>query len=168
MKKSFGMLTIKVLVVVALLFVFSSCKNKKKITDISNPQEVKAQIEEELVEEENVESVTKTKANDLSNGVVVKEPSKSQRLENYFGAIATAASATSANASIQEALTMFVNRNAPVLIVIYQNDGTTDYDEPTTIQRYLEYLKDTGNTMANVEEMVMDDSGKIKELVLKK
>lgn len=143
----------------ALVIGFSSCKNKKKMTDVSDPQEVAKQIEEELEEEDAYEEPER---------VAVKEVTKSQKLETYFRAISNAASVNAANGSISEALTMFSNPNAPLLIVIYRADGTTDYDEPTTIKKYLEYVKDTKNNKAVVEEMVMDDYGKIKELVLKK
>merc|ERR1712000_565812 len=122
----------------ALIVGFSSCKNKKKMSDISDPQEVGQQIEEEEPER-----------------VAVKEPTKSEKLESYFQAIAQASSTASANSSISEALTMFSNPNAPVLIVIYRGSGNPDYDEPTTIKKYLEYLKDTKNNKAVVEEMVL-------------
>ncbi|MEQ8582877.1 MAG: nucleoid-structuring protein H-NS [Marinoscillum sp.] len=145
----------------ALIVGFSACKNKKKVAEVSDPQEVRAQIEEELAEDQPEEL-------EEPERIATKEPNKSQKLENYFTAIANAPSATSANGSISEALTMFGRPDAPVLIVIYRKDGTADYDEPTTIKKYLEYLKDTGNNKAKVEEMVLDDYGKIKELVLKK
>lgn len=155
--------TIQGLLILALIVGFSSCKNKKKVSEVSDPQEVKAQMEEELETEDETED-------DGSgyNRVVTKEPSTSQKINNYFAAISNASNSTSANASINEALAMFSNPDAPVLIVIYRNDGTTDYDEPTTIKKYLEYLKDTKSNTAEVEEMVMDDYGNIKELVLKK
>lgn len=143
---------------IALVVGFTSCKNKKKMSGISDPQEVGKQIEEELAEEEN----------DEPERIAVKEPTKSEKLENYFAAIAQASNTTSANGSISEALTMFSTPNAPVLIVIYRGAGNPDYDEPTTIKKYLEYLKDTKNNKAKVEEMVLDDYGNIKELVLKK
>lgn len=149
---------INVLVLLALIVGFSACKNKKKATEISDPNEVRAEIEEEIADYEEPED----------GRVAVKEPNRTMRLNNYFGAIAGAASPQAANGSISEALTMFSSPDAPVLIVIYNAGGTTDYDEPTTIKKYLEYLKDTKNNRAEVEEMVMDDYGKIKELVLRK
>lgn len=143
----------------ALVVGFSSCKNKKKMSDVSDTQEIKDEMEDEYGDEmEDTEPEREP----------VKEPSKSQKLENYFTAIANASSSSSANGSISEALTMFSNPDAPVLIVIYRGTGNPDYDEPTTIKKYLEYLKDTKNNKAVVEEMVLDDYGKIKEIVLKK
>lgn len=160
-KKNIAFSNTIVLVMLALVVGFSSCKNKKKAGEISDPKEVKEQIEQEIADYEEAEEVTEARE-------VVADVSKSQKLNNYFTAIANAPTTQSANSSISEALTMFSNPDAPVLIVIYSAGGTTDYDEPTTIKKYLEYLKDTKNTKAKVEEMVMDDYGRIKELVLQK
>lgn len=152
--------TINGVLLLALIVGFSSCKNKKKMSDISDPQEVSQQMEDEFGDEE--------ETTDEPERVAVKEPSTSEKLENYFTAISQASTTSAANGSISEALTMFSNPDAPVLIVIYRGSGNPDYDEPTTIKKYLEYLKDTKNNKAVVEEMVLDDYGKIKELVLKK
>ena len=124
--------TLNGVLLLALVVGFSSCKNKKKMSDVSDPNAVGQQIEEELEE---------TEEETPEERVAVKEPTKSERLENYFQAIAQASSTTSANGSISEALTMFSNPNAPVLIVIYRGSGNPDYDEPTTIKKYLEYHK---------------------------
>ena len=43
-----------------------------------------------------------------------------------------------------------------------------DYDRPTTIEKYLNYLKDRKAYKAEVENIVYDDYGKIKELELRK
>jgi len=55
-----------------------------------------------------------------------------------------------------------------VLIIIAQSGGITDYDEPTTIQKYLNYLKDQKKKADTIENIVFDDAGKIKELELTK
>ncbi|MFT7030164.1 MAG: hypothetical protein ACJA2C_001559 [Marinoscillum sp.] len=138
----------------------SSCKNKKKVSEVTDPAAAKAQIEQDL-EDEEMDEVTEPVR------IATKAPSKTEKLENYFIAIATGTDA-SANANINEAIGLFSNQAATVLIIIYNADGTTDYDEPTTIRKYLEYLKDTKNNSAKVEEMVLDEKGMIKELVLKK
>ena len=151
---------ISLVILIALIFGAASCKNKKKLTEISDPVEVQEEIaqEEEMQEEPEV----------VEERVVVKEPTKEAKLNSYFGAIAKASSTSSANTSINEALSMFSNGDAPVLIVIYKEGGKPSYDEPTTISKYLNYLKDTKNNKAKVEEVVYDADGKIKELVLKK
>ncbi len=152
---------LSVVLIGVLMFGASSCKNKKKVSEVTDPATAKAKIEQDLEDEE----MDEVKEEPIR--VATKAPSKTEKLENYFSAIATGTDA-SANANINEAIGLFSNQAAPVLIIIYNADGTTDYDEPTTIKKYLEYLKDTKNNAAKVEEMVLDEKGMIKELVLKK
>jgi hypothetical protein len=158
-KHSISPLSLAILLVMVL--GFSACKNQKKMADLSNPQEEAQMEQEEMVEKEIPEEEPEER-------VVAKEPSKETKLNNYFSAISSASTTASANASIQEALTMFSNSEAPVLIVIYKEGSKPSYDEPTTIVKYLNYLKDTKNNKARVEEVVYDGNGKIKELVLRK
>lgn len=149
--------------VLFLVWGFSSCKSKKKAAEISDPQpmtETPAPAEpEEEVEEEPEPEPEKT---------APSKPSASQQLTRYFDRIANANSATQANAVKQEALEMFSSPSAPVLVIIYSSGGQADYDEPTTIGKYMDYLKDTRNADTVVEEMIKDDNGRIKELVLRK
>ncbi|SNS58699.1 hypothetical protein SAMN05421640_0772 [Ekhidna lutea] len=152
---------LSLVILLALALGFSACKKNKKLADISDQNAVKEQMEKEEMEEEPQVVEPKVKP-------PVKEATKEDKLTNYFGAIANASSTNSANASIQEALTMFSNSEAPVLIVIYKDGSNPSYDEPTTIGKYLNYLKDTKNNKAKIEEVVYDSNGKIKELVLRK
>jgi len=41
-----------------------------------------------------------------------------------------------------------------------------DYDRPTTIRKYLEYLKDQGRFDKDIENLVVDKNGKITEVEL--
>jgi len=148
-------------IIVTIALGFTGCKTKKKVAVITTEQETKPVVED-------TEMVTPDKVVESIKETPVKELAKEQQLANYFRAIASAPSTASANASIQEALTMFGTPEAPVLIVIYRAGSQPDYDEPTTIEKYLNYLKDTKNNKAQVEEIVNDTNGKIKELVLKK
>ncbi|MBC6367503.1 nucleoid-structuring protein H-NS [Algoriphagus sp. AK58] len=91
-----------------------------------------------------------------------------ERLENYFNSVTNAGSVNSANQTIQEALAMFSNQETPVLIVIHEENGIKDYDEPTTIKKYLEYLKDTKKNMNYISDIRMDASGKVSELELRR
>jgi len=52
--------------------------------------------------------------------------------------------------------------------VINESGGTVDYDEPTTIRKYLEYLKDQKRNNAEVRNLVLDNNGKITEVELVK
>lgn len=160
-KRNQNISLIAITVLVTMALGFTGCKTKKNVAAITSEQESKPVVEESEMDtpDKVVESIKETP---------VKELAKEQQLANYFRAIASAPSTASANASIQEALTMFGTSEAPVLIVIYRAGSQPDYDEPTTIVKYLNYLKDTKNNKAQVEEIVYDTDGKIKELVLKK
>ncbi len=93
-------------------------------------------------------------------------PASESDLNNLFRNVASARSNSDANSQIRNALDMFASSETPVLIIISQSGGQTDYDEPTTINKYLNYLKDTKNSPDEVYNMVFDANGKIKELEL--
>lgn len=84
------------------------------------------------------------------------------RISSLFQEVARSSSSDAANAKIRAALSLFASPEAPVLIIINQSGGTTDYDEPTTIRKYLDYLKDTKSNPAEVNNLEYDNSGKIK------
>ena len=91
------------------------------------------------------------------------------KLENNFQGIADAAKRgdlTQAGALIKSTLPLFVSGDAPVLIIIYKEGATIDYDKPTTINRYLNFLKDQKSNPNAVDSYLLDDNGKIKELDL--
>lgn len=90
------------------------------------------------------------------------------RLTNYFDAIAGSGNTSAANSSIQEALTLFSSPDAPVLIVISQENGEKDYDKPTNIKDYLNYLKDQKKNSNLISDLKFDGAGKITELELVK
>lgn len=91
-----------------------------------------------------------------------------EKLENYFNAVAAAGNSNAANQTIQETLGMFSNQETPVLIVIHEESGVKDYDEPTTIKKYLDYLKDTKKNLNYISDIRMDGSGKVSELELRR
>jgi hypothetical protein len=89
-------------------------------------------------------------------------------INDYFAQIAGATSVSQANMLILDALKLFSSPDATVLIIISKSGDQVDYDRPTTIKNYLNYLKDTKNNTNKVEKIVKDESGKIKELELLK
>ncbi|WP_422358820.1 nucleoid-structuring protein H-NS [Reichenbachiella sp.] len=147
---------------VALIIGASSCKTKKNLAQVTPVEEVEP-VEEQVAEE--LEEVTEEV---VEERVPEKILSKEQKLNNYFREVSGAATTDAANGNIDQALNMFSSPDAPVLIVIYNDGANPDYDEPTTISKYLNYLKDTKTKAATVEEVVYDSEGRIKELVLKK
>lgn len=93
-------------------------------------------------------------------------PASESDINSLFQRVASAGSSGDANSQIREAMGMFASSETPVLIIISQSGGQTDYDEPTTISNYLNYLKDTKSSPAEVYNLVFDGNGKIKELEL--
>jgi hypothetical protein len=90
------------------------------------------------------------------------------KLENYFNSIANSSNVDAANRTIQEASGMFSNSNVPVLIVIHEESGIKDYDEPTTIDKYLNYLKDTKKNLNFISDIRLDNNGRVSELELRR
>lgn len=88
------------------------------------------------------------------------------RVSQLFGEISRAGNDAIANAKINDALRLFSSSDSPVLIIISESAAGADYDRPTTISKYLNYLKDTGNNVNAVRNVVLDSNGKIKELEL--
>jgi hypothetical protein len=87
-------------------------------------------------------------------------------LGRNFNTIANASSVSQANRAISETLAMFESPNVPVLIIIKQNAGFNDYDRPTTIENYLNYLKDQKKATEKIHEIKYNANGKINELEL--
>ena len=87
-------------------------------------------------------------------------------LGRNFINIANAGSTSQANRVINETLGMFESPNVPVLIIIKQNAGFNDYDRPTTIEKYLNYVKDQKKATEKVFSIKYNDNGKINELEL--
>lgn len=135
------------------MLAMGACKSKKKAvapTPAPAPQEV-------VVEQAPAPAPARS-----------AEEIAAEKLENYFNAVAASANANAAGQSIQETLAMFSNQETPVLIVIHEENGIKDYDEPTTIKKYLDYLKDTKKNLNYISDIRMDASGKVSELELRR
>jgi hypothetical protein len=52
--------------------------------------------------------------------------------------------------------------------VIHEANGIKDYDEPTTIEKYLNYLKDTKKNLNFISDIRLDGNGKVSELELRR
>lgn len=89
-------------------------------------------------------------------------------LNKQFAALTGEQDFEKSNNIISNILPMFASTEVPVLVIISEENGMKDYDKPTTIEKYLNYLKDRKAYKAEVENIVYDDSGKIKELELRK
>jgi hypothetical protein len=87
-------------------------------------------------------------------------------LGEYFNLIAGSTNLATTNRYINEALQLFASDDAPVLIIISKSGDIVDYDRPTTIKKYLEYLKDQKVVRNDIENVIYDANGKITELEL--
>jgi len=110
----------------------------------------------ELLEAQRLEEERRLKAN--TDNVLNKQ----------FAALTGEQDFEKSNTIINNILPMFTSTEVPVLVIISEENGMKDYDKPTTIEKYLNYLKDRKAYKAEVENIVYDDSGKIKELELRK
>lgn len=164
------------IVLLALFFsIVISCKSSKKTTTATNTAAEKAKMEqEENLRKQKEEEMKKKSAEerakiDAESALKeMKETAPKFRLNEYFEAIANSTNVASANASINEALSMFASTETPVLIYISEEAGKKDYDKPTTIKAYLNYLKDQKKNINNIENVKLDGSGKITEVELRK
>jgi hypothetical protein len=95
-----------------------------------------------------------------------KANEKSKTIKDFFSEIANASDANTANAAIQNALKLFASPQSPVLIIIADEGGEKDYDEPTTAEKYLNFIKDQKKMNLKVVSIGTDDNGKIKLLEL--
>lgn len=133
-------------------------------------QEVKdliAQAEEKIAAER--AAVERKKEEDrLAKEREARDRGKYGFVHDAFNAIAGARDVSAANLAIREALQQFSNEDVPVLILISQDGDIKDYDEPTTIRKYLEYLKDQRKSPNKVLSADYDSNGKIKLLELEK
>lgn len=87
-------------------------------------------------------------------------------INDYFIQIAYAKDVTTANSKITEAMKLYAGKDVPVLIIISQADGITDYDKPTTIEKYLNFVKDQKKYTNDIFSVKFDSYGQITELEL--
>ena len=129
---------------------------------------LRQQKEDEAKKREAEEKAKRDAELKLSESENELERSPKAKLSQYFDAIASSSNVTSANISINEALTLFASPETPVLIVISESGGRKDYDRPTTIKDYLNYLKDQKKNINAVSDLKIESSGKITEVELRK
>jgi flagellar motor protein MotB len=151
---------------------FSSCKSKKKAMEAQAAEKAKQEQEAALRKQQEDEAAKRQREADekakADADAAAKTSTPYAKLGQYFDSITKSSSITSANSSISEALTMFASPDTPVLIVISDSNGQKDYDRPTTIIDYLNYLKDQKKNMNKIEKLQFDNSGKITEVELRK
>lgn len=151
----------------------SLAEKEKKVAAIKamnfNDPEIDAlivQAEEKLAIERSELNRLEMEAKKKQEEAAMQKEMASLTLSDYFRSIASASSVSQANTLIKDALGLFTSPDVPVLIIISRSGDVVDYDRPTTIMNYLNYLKDTKNDINKVDKVTYDNSGKISELEL--
>ena len=130
-------------------------------------QEVKdliVKVEEKLKEEERELEEERLRQEELERAN--RERQKYSAITNSFTGIAGASGYDDANRRIESALNLYATPDVPVLIIISKENGYSDYDRPTTISKFLNYMKDKKAFNYNIESVKYNDQGKITELEL--
>lgn len=134
----------------------------------SEVQELIVKVEEKLKRERDT-FLAKEKAEKLAREREEKlrrEGSEQKGLDDYFSLIANSTNLATSNRYVNEAIKLFASEDTPVLIIVSKSGNVVDYDRPTTIRRYLEYIKDQKVSRNKIENVVYDANGKITELEL--
>ncbi len=134
----------------------------KDVVDLISKVESKLSMDraetERLAEEERLRQIEEEKLKVAA--------SKYQKIDDQLNSIATAQNVDIANKKINLILQQFDTPDIPVLIIISNAGGFNDYDRPTTISRFLNYLKDKQSYQYKVDLVKRDGLGKITELEL--
>lgn len=136
--------------------------------DDAEVKELITKVDEKLKREREV-LMAKEKAEKLAREreeELRREGAEQKGLDEYFNLISTSTNLATTNRYIDEALGLFSTEDVPVLIIISKSGNTVDYDRPTTIRKYLEYVKDQKVVRNKIENVVYDANGKITELEL--
>ena len=163
-----------IMLVFLVLILASGCKSKKKAMEAAAAEKARTEQEAKLRQQQEEEQRKKEADEQAKRDAAAKEmeakanAAPKARLGQYFESIANSSNLNSANSSINEALALFASPETPVLIVISESGGQKDYDRPTTIRDYLNYLKDQKKNANQISNLQFDASGKIIEVELRK
>lgn len=139
--------------------------------DDKEVQELIVKVEDKLREERRQKELREEeerKRKELEQQQAGQKDQVLQQLATYMGKIARAGSVNEADGYIASALQLFDSEQAPVLVIISKSGDIKDYDKPTTIRRYLEFVKDQKRYTSKVESVKINANGKITELELLK
>jgi len=138
-----------------------------KSYNIDDPEVQELIIKAELkIKELREEAERKAEEERLKREEAAAAKSEFEVLDNSFRGIAGAGSFDASNRQIDAALQQFASPDVPLLIIISQAGGINDYDRPTTISKFLNYLKDKKAYKYKVESVKRDGLGKITEIEL--
>jgi len=109
--------------------------------------------------------IAKVEQKIASMGSSANIPLKDQ-IEGAFDGIANASKSgdiSKASQIIKNTMPLFSGEDAPVLIIISREGSMVDYDKPTTIKRYMDFVRDQKANHNAVDSYMLDTEGKIKE-----
>ena len=140
-----------------------SSKAKSVAKPDSEKTETKTEVKETPITEtddaKNLEFEKLAKEKELAlEAEQLEEKKQLNRIFNEF--------TLNANADVETILEYFANEDVPVLIKISEANGKSNYDKPTTIRKYLEYLKDQSKNLNYIETISFNDNNLVTELVL--
>jgi mRNA-degrading endonuclease HigB of HigAB toxin-antitoxin module len=145
---------------------------KNKITfEDAELSELVSKVQQKIDELKTQEA--EAKRNEEERAAVLKAKEKSLKfrfsaLDDRFKGIAEASSAEAADKMIAETLNLFDNPKTPLLIIVFEQGDQKDYDKPTNIKDYLNYIKDRKIYNNNVVNIEYNDNQKINLIELKK
>lgn len=144
---------------------------ERRLNDIK-AQNLNDQTVNELIEEVEIkianekEKLRKLEEEKQKQLELQKELTKYDYINDYFVDIAKAPDAGVANAKISEAMKLYSSEEVPVLIIIHQEGDIVDYDKPTIIANYLNFVKDQKRYDNKINTVKFDGYGQITELEL--
>lgn len=101
------------------------------------------------------------------DALLLKKQAELDNINGHFISVVKAANTTEANLRIQQTLSYYASSDVPVLLIIgIYGDNQKDYDKPTTINNYLNYLKDVKTYDRKIESVKFDENHKIIEIEL--
>ena len=99
--------------------------------------------------------------------ITLKKQAELDNINSHFISVAQSSSVAEANLRIQQALTYYASNDVPVFLIInLYGNNQKDYDKPTTINNFLNYLKDTKHYNRQIESIKFDQNHKIIEIEL--
>jgi len=151
----------------------SACKTTKKVTIDDSKARLEREAREKALadkkkkeEEERLRQEAEEKARKEAEEKERAKRAPYEKLEGYFSKIAATSKPEEANTIIAEAQQMFLSPSSPVLILIYKQGETKDYDKPSDISKYLNFLKDQKKNLNKIDNLEFDSNGKITEVTL--
>jgi len=134
-----------------------------EVEDLINQVEAKLEKEHQQMLRDQEEAARLKAIEDAKK----KDQAKLENINQHFYAVASAPSISEANSRIDKALSIYASKDVPVLIIVsIYGDNQKDYDRPTTIEKYMNYIKDIKKYNKRVEAVKYDDFGKIIEIEL--